>query len=62
MDVTPPPVPFAPVLTGRIAEAATRCLARLARPQRRALVRGAEQQRRVDVAAQVEARTHERTP
>lgn len=54
--VTPPPVPFAPVLTTRIAEVATRCLARLARPERRALVRGAEQQRRVDVAAQAAAR------
>lgn len=54
--VTPPPRPFAPVLTARIAEVATRCLARLARPERRARVRTGEQQRRVDVAALAAAR------
>lgn len=54
--MTPPPLPFAPTLTLRIAEVATRCLARLARPERRAEVRAGEQQRRVDAAAQAAAR------
>lgn len=56
MAVTPPPVPYAPTLTRRIAEVAARCLARLAHPARRAELRASERQLRVDAAAQAAAR------
>ena len=54
--VTPAPKPFAPSLTDAIRAAATRCLARLARPARRAEVRARVLQLRADAAAQALAR------
>lgn len=56
--VTPAPKPFMPTCWPRILAVATRCVARRSGPAAAAVVRAGERQRRVDVAAQVEARTH----
>ena len=56
MERVTAPAPFAPSLTRRIAEVATRCLARLARPERGAEVHRRRAQQRADAAAQAAAR------
>lgn len=56
MERVTAPRPFAPSLTAEIRAAATRCVARLARPDRRAEVHRRRAQQRADAAAQASAR------
>lgn len=56
--LTPVPKPFVAVLGPRIAAAADRCRVLAAVAEHRERAHRADAQRRLDVAAQVDARTH----